>query len=229
MGLQHQTLVCPAGEFPHYYLCQYRPMSSGYDELSRSLIQFKNMHTVHVRAWTECAIQELKAIIFRKDLIITRALGHTEKRAVNGSPLDYFCEKLGQALGFSYSSSLLQKIRATPKISGLRARDRADALSDIYIFHGRSVPSVLIVDDILTSGATLCAIGKAIRKTSPNTHITLFTFASTSSDTRLNDSIDLVGKTYQWKDGEWSTFAEDAPHYSELDILRNKILADGFV
>jgi hypothetical protein len=59
-------------------MCHYRLKSSGSDELSKSIIQFKNRNDHHVNAWIDCAVQEFKKELIKEDVVIIRALGHQE-------------------------------------------------------------------------------------------------------------------------------------------------------
>ena len=85
MALQLQQIEALGEYFTHYYLCNYRPRSVGSDQLSESLIRFKECKRVDVEAWTECSILELSKVRFSEDLQIIRALGLEEMNATTTS------------------------------------------------------------------------------------------------------------------------------------------------
>lgn len=177
MALQIQDLVCNSGKFKHYYLCHYRPKGSGSDELSKSVIQFKNGNSVHLNVWIECAVLELGKAQIKKGSTIVRALGHLEQEAV-----DILCKKLAEKFQAQYTPSLLKKTATTTKMAWLKRHERAEALFNRYSFSGNDLEEIIVIDDILTTGATICAIAKSIRTISNSCSIKIFTLAATNSD-----------------------------------------------
>lgn len=229
MALQIQDLVCNSGKFRHYYLCHYRPKASGSDELSKSIIQFKNGNSVHLNVWIECAVLELGKAQIKKGSTIVRALGLLEQEAVSGTSLDILCNRLAENFEAQYTPSLLKKTATTTKMAWLKRHERAEALFNRYSFSGNDLKEILVIDDILTTGATICAIAKSIRTISNSCTIKIFTLAATSSDSRLNDSLKLGGFFNPGQlEGRLPTVQGDVESYSEPATLRSKILDDSF-
>lgn len=228
MALQTKNLLCSAGKFEHYYLCHYRPKSSGSDELSKSILEFKNGHKVHVSVWVDCAVSELSKTLIKEGAVIIRALGHREKTAAGKTSLDSLGKKLAETFHVQYLPSLLTK-PSTPKLTMLKRHERAEALSNRYSFSGNGFKEILIIDDILTTGATMCSIANAIRTISNSCPIKIFTLAATDNNSSLNDSLKRGGFLDPGKLKEdLATVHEGIAPYSEAATLRSKILNDSF-
>lgn len=230
MSLQIQNIICDSGVSTHYYLCHYRPRSVGQDELSKSLIQFKNGNSIHVNAWIECCAMELENTQLKKDSIIVRALGHSEQVARINTSMDILGRTLAEKFDAQYIPSLLRKNGKTTKMTRLKRNERSEAILDRYSFSGNDSKEILVIDDILTTGATICAIAKAIRKISKSCTIKFLTLATTNSNTLLNESLKKqILFQSERLEGELATVQEDMESYSEANILRHKILQIPFI
>ena len=231
MALQLQHIEVLGEYFTHYYLCNYRPRSVGSDQLSDSLIRFKECRRVDVEAWTECSILELTKVRFGEDLHIIRALNADEVKATKESrtALDWFGRRLEiDGLGKFYPD-VLYKLKAVRSIKKLSKAEREIELDGIYQFVQMDSAHILVLDHILTTGTTMKAIIKAIRLVLPECKISLFTLANTDHQAMLNKEIALSGNTYLWNDDEWaSTITEPEELYAEVIALKKKILNDSF-
>lgn len=232
MGLQIQKLEFNSEEFTHYYLCQYRPLSVGLDDLSRSILNFKCGRQPDVEAWTECSVSELEQVHIKKDCLILRVLSSTEKiiNDASDTPLDYLGIQVAKNLNAHYIPSLLKKTRATSQVKFLSLAERAAELSDVYVFDtlNSDVPSqVLILDDILTTGTTVQAVIHAIRSVWHSCPIQIFTLASTDYHAKLNMSVQLSSYAYAWEiEKGWKVAEDESKYSSELASLKSKIFAD---
>jgi hypothetical protein len=108
--------------------------------------------------------------------IIIRSLYCDETEVCAASPLDRLCDAIAEQTGFSYSPTRLRKIRTTHPLQGLggHAAHRRE-LNDVFQFDGAGLATsarILIVDDVMVTGATLEAIATAIRSSLPSAHIT---------------------------------------------------------
>lgn len=148
---------------PHLFLCHYRPLSSGKDPLSRSLLRFKMTRQPDLAAWTDCAAELLTAAKIPPDTIILRALHHDETQASLTTALDTLCQTLAQTLQSSYQPLLLRKNTPCRPLKDLSLAEKNTELKDQYTYNPITTPpAILIVDDIYTSGATILAILQAI-------------------------------------------------------------------
>lgn len=71
---------------------------------------------------------------------------------------------LGAALGIPVSPSALRRIRRTPAQSGLPAAERSRNLRGAFTARPLGARRVTIVDDVMTTGATVRECAKALRK-----------------------------------------------------------------
>ncbi len=230
MALQQNVIECNGEKFDHYYLCHYRPQSSGSDKLSQSLIRFKNGWSVDGNAWMSCSIEELQKITFKGKVLLLRALHSNEITVSKNSntSLDRLCRSIGQEMNFIYRPEFLGKKRKTRPAKLLSRSDRETELHDVYLFSGKLIDfeEILVVDDILTTGQTLRAIMKAIRSIM-NCPITLYTLACTDHQSILNITLQLRSPAYRWEPRQgWGIAQDSKAIYSSLQALKHQILSD---
>lgn len=235
MALQSQLLEYNSEVFKHYFLCNYRPKSAGSDELSKSLICFKKGWILHVDAWTECTISALRVLNLGKESLILRVLNSDEELVSEKSntSLDTLCRKTARKFKTNYMPGCLTKTRNTRKMKFLTKQEREAEMINAYSFdlpeEIDGIKELFIIDDILTSGVTMCEVIRSIRDKLPDISITLFTLASTDQHSRLNETITLNSYSYEWQPVTgWNVVAEEEMSYGKLDDLRNKILNDQF-
>ncbi|HVS95221.1 MAG TPA: hypothetical protein VHE54_02010 [Puia sp.] len=195
------------GTFRHHYLCHYLSMATAADPLSRSLMKFKRGARPDVDAWIDCALTALAALAKDRpdpDTILVRALGHGETH-VSGHrpvPLDLLGDSLASQSGCRYLPGLLSKSRGTLANKGLSPRERVAQLLDVYSaapMHSPPGPatSFLVIDDILTTGATVRAITLALSRSAPGLPIRLFTLARASQDPLPGPPEPLQGRVFR--------------------------------
>lgn len=182
---------------------------------------------MHVDVWIECALRELERANIQKGSTIVRALSHLERSASGQMSLDLLGHALAEKFQLNYQPSLLVKSGVTPKLSTLKRQERADALADCYSYVGSSAKAVLLIDDILTTGATMCTITDSIRKISETCKITIFTLAFTNNDSLLNRSLEKR-ILYRPEIQPLAVVREAQESYTERAGLRKKILNDAF-
>ncbi|MDP4148715.1 MAG: hypothetical protein Q8927_05895 [Bacteroidota bacterium] len=202
----HQTFLFHKGAlYPHYHLCQYLPRAAGRDELSRSLLNFKTSVPEDIRAWVDRALALLPSDLLSPGICVVRALHHQETIAGVGahSPLDQLGAALATYFNGLYLPQLLRKSRPARKINQLPTAEREEELKDIYYicmdsrghsggdqpgsgqlgsdpFGSEPSGAFLVIDDILTTGATARSIIDALVGALPDCRITLFTLAKAS-------------------------------------------------
>lgn len=234
MSLQRESFEHHSEIIEHYYLCNYRPQLEGLDELSKSLLNFKNGWPLDVEAWTECAVTELAKVEINERWLILRALNSNETSVDKpNKPLDVLGREIARAFKSHYHPECLSKKRMARKTSLLTKAERELELSGNYVFDvnrvGDNFSKILILDDILTSGTTLRAIIDAVRSTLPNGLIQSFTLASSDRQARLNHSISLTSFGYEWESEKgWQMVEEGTEDYSKINRLKSKILTDSF-
>ena len=233
MGLHRTSILSKYSLYPHYFLCNYLPASAGRDTLSRSLLLFKLGHQPDLDAWIDCTLESLAPLPWRPDTIIIRALQHDEttlpdpassSNSSSSSHSPNSMDLLGQALAARlhcrYLPGLLRKSRSTRPCKELSRYQRITELRQAYTFTlpdpTPTPPSpILIIDDILTTGATLRTIIRAIRQQSPRSPLRTFTLAKADYDPTLNSSTPLRGQNYQLQQGTGWQVAEEETGYAK--------------
>lgn len=223
--------MCYGESFEHYFLCHYKPLYVGRDSLSRSLIRFKNVNYVDVQAWVECSVEHLASLLGGKAITIVRALGSQELQSPDDvihskNPLDVLGLRLADQLAVDYKPEFLIKKRVHRPLKTLTWAEREKAVEDVYECKSSlsTVPAVLVIDDIMTTGTTLCAIIGAIRKKS-NCAIYLYTLATSAKDFFDNSETKLTTPHYEWQSVSGWMVHEPLP--PNVDVRRLKELIEG--
>ena len=201
MRLQETTIFFQRNRYRHYYLCHYLPLCSGIDTLSRSLLKFKRGSQPDLANWIDRTLRgflEAPAPLPPNTLLI-RALRHQETRPVSDPPssLDQLGYALARQLSTAYLPHLLYKTHTTPLNQALTREERTAGLQDVYqvdptallttptpgsaILPATPTPptSILLLDDILTTGATILSILQPLKNAFPDCTVTIFTLAKT--------------------------------------------------
>jgi len=169
-----------------FHIAHYHPRYLGQDdEVSNLLLKFKDNIDPWVTRWANHAASELSGL--NNINIIVRVLSSNEKEVKNPISLD----KLGEALDITlpnskYLPTALTKSRSTKPLKTLKTKKEREAeLSGVYSFQlpkGISASSdftVLVIDDIITSGTTLKEVARAISAVYPIIKIVFFALGQT--------------------------------------------------
>ncbi len=119
--------------------------------------------------------------------VVVRALGHAELAAGRQStPLDRLGAPLAAAVGARYKPDGLRKSRALVKSTKCTAKERQQQVSGVYSAasglagaHDDREVTFLIIDDVLTSGATTEEMARALSATYPHSRVYVFTLVKT--------------------------------------------------
>jgi predicted amidophosphoribosyltransferase len=164
-----------------WYLVDYIPATP--DKISLSIINYKLEFDNCVRKWNELAAKRFLTLDIKTDIVI-RALTSHEVISNNTKPLDYLCHAIARATEAKHIPTLLQKRQPTAPMHRLNYMQRQKELKDIYFINPayRGEPnSILIIDDIITSGATMNAIKKALLQQFPQASLYFFALGRTIS------------------------------------------------
>lgn len=190
MKLQETTIFFQRNRYRHYYLCHYLPLCSGIDTVSRSLLKFKRGAQPDLGNWIDRTLNGFREtpVLLPPDSVIIRALRHKETLPISDPPssLDHLGQALSVQLDAPYHPHLLYKTRATLINQGLTRQQRSSELQDVYqvdpatlLPRANAPTSILLLDDILTTGATILSILQTLTNGFPNCTVTVFTLAKT--------------------------------------------------
>ncbi len=126
--------------------------------------------------------------VLRPDMLIAPVPLHWSrlvKRRYNQSAL--LAQHLGREIGLQVCPDLLVRTARTPVLDGKTAAQRAEALDGVIAPHPKRHQhikgrDVLLVDDVMTSGATLAACTRACLAAGAN-HIFVLVLARVAKDT----------------------------------------------
>ncbi len=163
----------------HYFLGYYD------DPIKKEIWQFKDNKAHAVARWknyTSSVANELPPVDY-----IIRALGHAEMQVTQPeSALDFLCNQLACALGAKYLPDLIKKTRPLKKSTGLGKTEREAQLKGVYEVDTSCIEqtdllgkSILIVDDVFTTGATTNEISRAINRVLDGVSVNVFTLVKT--------------------------------------------------
>jgi ATP-dependent DNA helicase RecQ len=165
----------------HFFLGYYATATK------QEVWDFKDDDQQAVDRWVNKTL-ELSKFLPRVDCIV-RALGHKEtKISSSGSelPLDRLGSKLGRSLNAVYCPDYLKKHHALEKSTNQSAKEREQQVRGIYSVDPNIKESLnndkltfLVIDDVLTSGATTRDITRALSSAYPKARIYIFTLVKT--------------------------------------------------
>jgi predicted amidophosphoribosyltransferase len=235
MGLQTSKIYYQGKhQADHYYLCNYRPLHAGGDRLSRSLLRFKEALAHDLQAWIDCALTELGQTSFPPDTILIRALASYEKRSSpqTRTALDQLGAAIALKVLLNWKPSLLEKHRTTRPHKNLAAADRWKEVRDVHHISEHAIKPgthhFLLIDDILTTGATVVSIIRLLKSFFPAATCSVFTLAKSDQYSTLNTHLQLASAGYTWEQGAGWQVAEEEEGWSSYSNLVNCILKDDF-
>ena len=174
----------------HRYLGVYKPRDG--DEFDRfvrdQLIQVKEKQPRAIDRWLE-VIRFASQNLPKVDVVV-RALGHKELEASDGA-MDAIGHALAEQLKAAYAAHALRKKRETIKSIKLSKKQRFEQIENTY--ECDTLPeivvakSILLIDDVMTSGATMQEITRSIKRINPDIRVYYFTLVRTASHNDVPD------------------------------------------
>ncbi len=165
-----------------FHVANFVPVNWGVqDPISRSLVDFQFRREPQTTQWIRLALVGAEGL--GPVNVIVRALSSRELAAGGSASLDRLGGELAQRIGAVYAPERLTKTRsaAPVKNAGIReARDRI--LRGVYAFDGTGLAEtvcILVLDDIVATGATFGAIATAIRASLPQADVRYFALGRT--------------------------------------------------
>jgi hypothetical protein len=152
----------------------------GQDRVSRSIVDFQHHREPQTQQWIRLAESVMPPLACD---VIVRAMSSNESTSNGKSPIDLLCQRLSQKLNVPFAPERLWKYRRTGAVKNAGGRTaRRKILVNAYEFYGTNLSPkarILLVDDLITTGATAATIASAIRKELPEAEVRLFTLART--------------------------------------------------
>jgi hypothetical protein len=180
------VLIDASADFPRLdqvvHIAYFVPVNwGGQDKVSRSVVDFQHHREPQTEQWIRLAETLLHKVPCD---VIVRVLSSRESTADGKAPLDLLCTRLARRLGVPYAPERLWKTRRTLAVKNAGSLSaRRKAILGAYEFSGHGLPPnarVLVVDDIITTGATALTVSSAIRKEIPGAAVRLFTLVRTN-------------------------------------------------
>ena len=133
--------------------------------LDRLLPRLKFHHDFAAgRVLVQCMVERLRAVP-PPDAIIPIPLHHARLRRRGYDQALELARPLARALRLPLHANLLRRCKATGAQSRLDAEARRRNLHGAFVVHGGTPPPhVVLVDDVMTTGATLEAAARALRR-----------------------------------------------------------------
>ena len=155
--------------------------------IKKEVWDFKDGNQEAITRW----IGKTKSVIaeFPKIDVVVRALGHKELSATeqdDSVPLSILSKSLASFLDAKYQPSLIRKNKELEKSTGLNARQRQAQVEGAYYVNSsdsrnqiNEESAFLIVDDVLTTGATTLDIKRAILDAFPSATVFVYSLVKT--------------------------------------------------
>lgn len=165
-----------------WYLYYYFRYPSG-DYLSHQIMDFKADKDLQIQTFSQLAAEALAETDWTFDYVV-RALGSKEITATKPNRVREIAKAIADKMHATYIPQLLKKKKATkPFKGGLSKQARIDQLEDVYeinVEYDLNDKSVLIVDDISTTGTTFEVIAGVIKAKYPKARVYGFSLAKTT-------------------------------------------------
>ena len=143
--------------------------SGGYEQITQALKYRRNFA---VGRWAAGLLgRYMHEAGWQVDVVCCVPLHWTRRRARGYNQAEVIGRRLAASLGAAFAPRLLRRARRTGTQTRLDAAARAANVSGAFTVRPSAMPgqaghsTVLIVDDVFTTGATLAACYKALRKT----------------------------------------------------------------
>jgi ComF family protein len=137
--------------------------------MERILILLKYQPIVPLGAWLADRIEQVvhgEPAIAKVDWLVPVPLDRSRRRSRGYNQVELIARPLARRLGLPLRLDLLQRLRPRPNKLKLSRRERWETVRGAFVASpGRRVDRarILLVDDVLTSGATLDACARALR------------------------------------------------------------------
>jgi competence protein ComFC len=167
---QQESGICPICQARTYTFDRARSFAEYEGALVRAIVILKFEQIEPLAGWfatrlAEIALREREA--FQADIVVPVPLHSQRQRERGYNQANLIAKPLARKLGLPCLSVLLMRTRARPDKQILTFRERWNSVRGAFATRpGSRVDNlrVLLVDDVMTTGATLDACARALRK-----------------------------------------------------------------
>jgi ComF family protein len=162
-------LLCPACQNRTYAFDRARSFAVYEDAVVRAILLLKFEQIEPLGAWFSERLAEMvsaDAILLSADVVVPVPLHHERERERGYNQAALLSEPLARRLRLPHKAVLLMRTRARPDKQMLSLEERWESVRGAFATRpGSQVDNlrVLLVDDVLTTGATLDACARALR------------------------------------------------------------------
>lgn len=174
----------------------------------QEIINLKNNDYEAINKWNNVTKLALEQFNINNIDYIVRALGSKEVTATSLKPLDLIAQTISSKLDCEYVPERLRKKSITEplKFAGNKI-NRNCIIKDSYIFDNSNIKSdstIMILDDLYTTGATTEEIIRSIHKCDNSINIVIFTLLETVY--RRNYTFEQLKKKEEYNEKFYSKF-----------------------
>jgi competence protein ComFC len=164
-----ESLRCPHCNPPTYAFARARSLAIYQNQLVRALLMLKYQRMDPLARWFAARMAQLVrggGEAFEADIVVPVPLHRNRERERGYNQAALLAKPLAKALRLPYRPVLLVRTRQRPEKAVLSLEERWEAVRGAFATRpGSQVDKlrVLLVDDVLTTGATLDACARALR------------------------------------------------------------------
>ena len=161
-------LICPNCQPPIYAFARARSLAIYEDELVSAILLLKYERLAPLGAWFAARLAELvqkQGAGMEADLVVPVPLHKVRQKQRGYNQAELIAKPLARTLGLPYRPVLLLRTKSRPGTHVLSAQQRWESVRGAFATRpGSQVDKqrVLLVDDVLTTGATLDACARAL-------------------------------------------------------------------
>ena len=169
-GAQPERVVCTVSQARTYAFDRARSYAEYEGPLIRAIVTLKFEQIEPLGAWFAQRLSEVvwrEADLLAADIVVPVPLHRQRHRERGYNQADLIARPLARQLGLPYRAVLLMRTSPRPDKHILSLRERWDSVRGAFATRpGSRVDKlrVLLVDDVMTTGATLDACARALRK-----------------------------------------------------------------
>lgn len=143
--------------------------------MERVLVLLKHQPIAPLGAWLAGRLDESirhEPGLSEVDFLVPVPLDRKRLRTRGYNQIDLMARPLGRGLGIPVRQDVLERLRSRPSKLKLSRRERWETVRGAFVVNqgkGMKGARILLVDDVLTSGATLDACARALRSAGAKT------------------------------------------------------------